>query len=71
MILIKKIKDHGVWLKENKDMSNNHNIFGLLMLVSAMSGPYVYCLDNPMNAVDPDGKDIHPVTFRKKDNRGI
>ena len=32
--------------------------------------PYVYCMNNPINAVDPDGRDIHPVTFRKKDNRG-
>ena len=32
--------------------------------------PYVYCADNPVNAIDPNGGDIHPVIFRKTDSQG-
>ena len=28
--------------------------------------PYVYCLNNPMNAVDPDGKKVRPIRYTEK-----
>ena len=30
--------------------------------------PYVYCVDNPVNAIDPDGKVIHPFLYRTIDS---
>lgn len=32
--------------------------------------PYVYCVNNPVNAIDPDGKEVLPVLFEKLDQRG-
>jgi len=32
--------------------------------------PYVYCGNNPINAFDPDGRDIIPILFNSTDNSG-
>ena len=32
--------------------------------------PYAYCANNPVNAIDPDGKEVLPVLFEKLDQRG-
>ena len=32
--------------------------------------PYAYCENNPVNAIDPDGKEVLPVLFEKLDQRG-
>jgi RHS repeat-associated protein len=32
--------------------------------------PYVYCLDNPLNVIDSDGKDVHILYYTRGNTRG-
>ena len=32
--------------------------------------PYAYCGNNPINTIDPDGREIYPILFQTTDSRG-